>query len=158
MLSCLIPQFTQSQPNALLSDIDAAKEKTIEGHLQQELQLAGDYMTGHGVARNITRSAYWYHKAADQGYPGAQVQLGYFYLTGLGVERNEAEAAKWFERAAASGSKEGKLNLAVLYIRGSVVPRDPHLLSWGHLMPVVKTRQHALTLNHINIVPAQKSE
>src|SRR5205085_7685801 len=27
------------------------------------------------------------------------------------------------------------------------LPQDPHLLSWGHLMPVVKTREHAPRLS-----------
>ena len=98
MLSCLIANPTLSQSNALMA-VDNAPPKTAEGNLKQELQLAGDYMAGRGVPRDLAQSAYWYRKAADQGLPAAQVQLGYFYLAGLGVERDAAQAAKWFERA-----------------------------------------------------------
>ncbi len=122
----LITESMRAQPNALV-DIGDTSEKKATGHLKQELQLAGDYMVGRGVARDLKQSAYWYRKAADQGFPAAQVQLGYFYLAGLGVERDETQAAKWFERAAASGSREGKLNLAVLYLRGTGIAHDPHM-------------------------------
>ncbi len=132
ILGCLITESTTAQPNALLPDTTDTRETNREtnanGHLKEELKLAGDYMMGRGgVARDLKQAAYWYRKAADQGFPPAQVQLGYLYLTGVGVPRDEAQAAKWFERATASGSFEGKLNLAVLYFRGAGVPRNPHL-------------------------------
>ena len=96
-------------------------------HLEQEIELAGDYLLGKGVPRDPKQSAYWYRKAADQGDPGAQNEIGYFYLTGIGVPRDEAQAAKWFERSAAAGSARGKLNLAVMYLKGAGVRKDSEL-------------------------------
>jgi TPR repeat protein len=126
MFVCLVSQSTQSQPSTLMDDdTGAPRQQSVDGHLKQELQLAGNYMAGRGVTRDIAQAIYWYRKAADQGLPAAQVQLGYFYLAGVGVSRDEAQAAKWFERAAASGSYEGKLNLAVLYLRGSGITHFP---------------------------------
>lgn len=127
MFSGVTFQSIRSQANGFLPDLPDTQEKPVNGQLKQELQLAGDYMTGRGVQRDLKQSAYWYHKAADQGYPAAQVQLGYFYLAGMGVQRDETQAAKWFARAASSGSNEGKLNLAVLYFRGTGIVRDPHI-------------------------------
>jgi TPR repeat protein len=101
--------------------------KSRPGTLAQELQLARKYLTGDGVVRDPSQSAYWYRKAADRGDPSAQVQLGYFYLAGIGVGRDEQEAAKWFERAAGSGSRTAKLNMAVMYLKGAGVPHDPQL-------------------------------
>jgi hypothetical protein len=44
--------------------------------IQQELRMAGDYMVGKGVPKDLVQSAYWFRKAADQGDAGAQNELG----------------------------------------------------------------------------------
>jgi TPR repeat protein len=103
------------------------QRRASAGHLREELELARDYYVGHGVARDLNQSAYWYRKAAEQGDPGAQVDLGYLYLKGIGVKADPAQAARWFQRAASSGSAAGKLNLVVLYLKGSGVPQDSRL-------------------------------
>jgi TPR repeat protein len=113
------PDIPPSKPDVL--------SKSSQATLIKELDLARNYLTGNGVPRDPSQSAYWYRKAADSGNPSAQVELGYFYLAGLGVTRDAQQAAQWFERAAGSGSATAKLNLAVLYIKGTGVPRDPHL-------------------------------
>jgi hypothetical protein len=118
-------------PSASSPPTDAPNEQVrstaAEGHLQQELQLAGDYIAGRGVPKDAERSAYWYRKAADQGDPAAQAELGYFYSSGIGVQADQAEAAKWYGRAMAGGSQTAKLNLAVMYLKGAGVKRDPQL-------------------------------
>jgi TPR repeat protein len=98
--------------------------KAEQGYLQQELMLAAAYFMGRGVPRDLSQSAYWYRKAANQGDPGAQVQLGYFYQAGIGVPRDDSEAVRWYQRAAAGGSVRGKLNLAVMYLNGTGVRQD----------------------------------
>jgi len=103
------------------------QKKAIAGHLREELKLAGDYLAGRGVTRDLSQAAYWYRKAADQGDPGAQVDMGYFYLAGIGVKADAEQAVRWFQRASASGSRAGKLNLAVLYLNGEGVPEDTRL-------------------------------
>jgi TPR repeat protein len=92
--------------------------------IQQELRMAGDYLVGKGVPKDLVQSAYWFKKAADQGDPGAQNELGYLYIWGAGVERDETQAFKWFARASGSGSQQAKLNLAVMYLKGMGVARD----------------------------------
>ena len=95
--------------------------------IEQELQLAGAYLVGKGVAKDPAQSAYWFRKAADQGDPGAQNQLGYMYVWGLGVERDNEKAFRWFARAAGDGSQQAKLNMAVMYLKGMGVTRDTAL-------------------------------
>ncbi len=95
--------------------------------IQQELQLAGDYLVGRGVPKDETEAAYWFRKAADQGDPAAQNQLGYLYSFGIGVQRDDEQAFRWFARAAGAGWQPAKLNLAVMYLKGAGVPRDPKL-------------------------------
>jgi TPR repeat protein len=104
------------------ADNSAATQRSAT--IQQELRMAGAYMVGKGVPKDLVQSAYWFKKAADQGDPGAQNELGYLYIWGVGVERDEAQAFKWFARASGSGSQQAKLNLAVLYLKGMGVARD----------------------------------
>lgn len=124
---------SESTKSFFPSDVDPdARSEEIQrkasgGHLREELEIARDYYTGHGVSRDFTQAAYWYRKAAEQGDPGAQVDIAYLYLKGIGVKADAAQAAKWFERASSSGSPTGKLNLAVLYLRGAGVPQDSRL-------------------------------
>lgn len=106
---------------------EQARSTKAEGHLQEELRLAGDYLAGRGVPKDAERSAYWYRKAAGQGDPSAQAELGYLYSSGVGVHADQAEAAKWYERAMAGGSQTAKLNLAVMYLKGAGVKHDPQL-------------------------------
>ena len=137
--SSITHSMVWSQPRSdfsksfLASDVspDAPSEelqrRASAGHLREELELARDYYTGHGVARDFPQAVYWYRKAADQGDPGAQVDLGYLCLKGIGLQPDAAQAARWFERAASSGSAAGKLDLAVLYLRGNGVPQDSRM-------------------------------
>lgn len=122
-------RFQSPSEDTAPTDIPGEQARSVaaDGHLQQELKLAGDYLAGRGVPKDAERAAYWYRKAADQGDPSAEAELGYFYASGVGVQANQAEAAKWYERAMAGGSQTAKLNLAVMYLKGAGVKRDPQL-------------------------------
>jgi uncharacterized protein len=98
--------------------------KAARGYVKQELELAADYFAGRGVRKDLTQSAYWYRKAADQGNPAAQVYLGYMYTVGMGVPQDKGEAVKWYRRAASARNAEAEVNLAALYIRGDGVKLD----------------------------------
>src|SRR5580704_6155687 len=77
-----------SGPGSLFVSGDASADiprediqtKAAAGHLREELRLACDYLAGRGVPRDLSKAAYWYQKAANQGDTGAEVQMGYFYL------------------------------------------------------------------------------
>jgi TPR repeat protein len=106
-------------------DIPRAQSAAERGSIQQQIELAAAYLSGHGVARDEKQAAFWYEKAANSGDPGAQLQIGFFYEAGIGVERDPARAATWFERAMAGGSIPAKVNLAVAYMYGLGVRKDP---------------------------------
>lgn len=108
-------------------DTDNPAVTQANAMIQQELRMAGDYLVGKGVPKDLVQSAYWFKKAADQGDPGAQNELGYLYIWGIGVERDEARAFKWFARASGSGSQQAKLNLAVMYLKGMGVAKDDEM-------------------------------
>jgi TPR repeat protein len=116
---------TVRHSRAAEADIPRIQAGAERGSIQQEIELAGAYFAGHGVARDEKRAAYWYEKAANSGDPGAQLQIGFFYQAGIGVERNPTLAAKWFERAMAGGSVSAKVNLGVAYTWGLGVRKDP---------------------------------
>ena len=98
--------------------------KAARGYVKQELELAADYFAGRGVPKDLTQSAYWYRKAADQGNPAAQVYLGYMYTVGMGVPQDRTEAIRWYRRAASAGNAEAEVNLAALYLRGDGIKQD----------------------------------
>ena len=106
------------------SGVTDLQTKAARGYVKQELELAAAYFAGRGVPKDLTQSAYWYRKAADQGNPAAQIYLGYMYTVGMGVPQDKAEAVRWYRRAALAGITEAEVNLASLYIRGDGVKRD----------------------------------
>lgn len=58
------------------------------------------YENGWGVPRNYAQAAYWYRRAAVQGYPNAANDLARMYGLGLGVARDTVQSYVWFTRAA----------------------------------------------------------
>lgn len=95
--------------------------------IDQQIKLANDYLIGHGVARDLQQSAYWFERAAEAGDPQAQMQIGYFYDAGLGVAKDPVLAAHWYQLAAAGGFVEAKVNLGVLYLWGNGVKKNEQL-------------------------------
>lgn len=120
MVCSLIPTFAKGDT----SGVAELQAKAARGYIKQELELAADYFAGRGVPKDLTQSAYWYRKAADQGNPAAQVYLGYMYTVGIGLPEDKAEAIRWYRRAASSGNAEAEVNLAALYILGDGVKQD----------------------------------
>jgi uncharacterized protein len=110
--------------DANTSGVSDLQTKAARGYVKQQLELAADYFAGRGVPKDLTQSAHWYRKAADQGNPAAQVYLGYMYTVGLGVPQDKAEAVRWYRRAGSAGNAEAEVNLAALYLRGDGVKQD----------------------------------
>src|SRR5579863_2368437 len=123
MLSLLAALSTELKADT--TGMAELETKAARGYVKQELELAADYFAGRGVPIDLTQSAYWYRKAADQGNPAAQVYLGYMYTVGMGVPQDKAEAVRWYRRASSSNYPEAKVNLAALYMRGDGVKQDP---------------------------------
>lgn len=97
----------------------------LQTRIQQEVKMAGQYLTGKGMPKDPVQAACWFRKAADQGDPEAQNEMGYLYIWGIGVHQDAGQAFRWFSRAAGSGWQQAKLNMAVMAMRGLGVARDP---------------------------------
>ena len=84
---------------------DALKEYPNEPRFQFQLGRAMR-------ALNLNEDAlFWYRKAAETGYAGAQNSLGVMFMQGLGVKADCNEAVRWYAKAAAQGYEPAKRNL-----------------------------------------------
>jgi hypothetical protein len=113
-----------SAADAKISQLETAAEK---GFVPQEIELAGAYFAGHGVAQDAKMAAYWYQKAAESGDPEAQNEIGFLYQTGAGVPADSLRALHWYQLSAASGFVKAKVNLGVVYFWGVGVHKDEAL-------------------------------
>lgn len=105
----------------VISDLTGRAEN---GEVVAQLELAGIYSKGEGVAKDQAAAAQWVLKAAEQGDVKAQIQLGHRYLKGEGVMKNSENALKWFSKAAESGSAEAQMALGGVYLAGKGVKRN----------------------------------
>jgi TPR repeat protein/8-oxo-dGTP pyrophosphatase MutT (NUDIX family) len=114
---------TKGDPNAVGVDIDSAKapvkplpgdadeallQKAQDGDVAAQDSLATMYYYGGEsfAGQDFAEAAKWYHKAAEQGSPGAQQKLGVMYTNGWGVPVDVVEAEKWSSKASSSSSPE----------------------------------------------------
>jgi hypothetical protein len=98
-----------------LAEAGNAKAQFISGKMFAE---------GRGIAKDETKGANWFRKAAEQGHAGGQVALGVMYATGQGVAQDAAEAVRWYRQAAEQGDARGQFNLGVRYATGQGVTQD----------------------------------
>ena len=105
---------------------EVVKQSAEAGNKSAQLMLGTMYEDGLGGLPNDPReAAYWYEKAARQGYPKAQYNLGLLYEDGRGVKQDYKQAAYWYNKAAEAGFTEAQNNLGVLYVMGHGVKKDP---------------------------------
>jgi hypothetical protein len=89
------------------------------------------YECGEGVVQSVEQAAYWYDRAAQQGWPEAQVNLGRLHDEGLGVAQNPLATLRLFHSAAAQGVAQAQFNLGVLYAAGRGAPKnDAEAVKW----------------------------
>lgn len=72
------------------------------------------YHYGEGVAKDFSKAAEWYRKAAAQGYTKSEYNLGILYQD----MEDYASAAYWYGKAAEKGHPKAQTNLATLYYYG----------------------------------------
>jgi hypothetical protein len=64
-----------------------------KGDAEAQYYVARIHATGmDNVAIDYAKAAYWYEKAADQGFNEAKQELGYLYERGLGVQQDSLKA------------------------------------------------------------------
>jgi hypothetical protein len=86
-----------------------------QGSAWAQSDLADFYFDGLVIDADYRLAAFWYQKAADQGYAPAQTNLGVLYMTGYeGIPPNRAVAVHWFNEAALQGNRAAEDNLRVL--------------------------------------------
>ena len=86
-----------------------------QGNAWAQSDLADFFFDGLVIDADYRMAAFWYQKAAEQGYAPAQTNLGVLYMTGYeGVPPNRAVAVHWFNEAARQGNRAAADNLQVL--------------------------------------------
>jgi len=105
---------------------DKFSELTIlaeKGDPSSQYQLANMYRTGEGVAKNSEEAVKWFHKSAEQGWPG-WADIGVMYESGDGVSPNYRDAVRYFRKSAMQGYDDGQMYLGGMYNEGKGVPEN----------------------------------
>jgi uncharacterized protein len=133
--------YTESIKAGVSDAVESVKPSAESGLGTFEALIGDAYYYGHGVSRDYTEAARWYHRAAEHSNAMAQSTLGDIYYYGRGVPQDYVEAGQWWQRAAEQGVAVAQLNLGVMYANGDGVPQDyvkSHLysnLAAAHLPP-----------------------
>ena len=77
--------------SSFMKDGDALDVKPMVAEIM--FQLAGDYRSGIGTARDVTQAAAWYAKSADLARPSAAVALSRLYVEPGGLPTDLVHAA-----------------------------------------------------------------
>jgi localization factor PodJL len=103
----------------------------LNGDPAAEFEVGARYAAGTIVARNTSKAAEWYQRAANGGLAVAKFRLGSLYERGDGVRQDRAAALAWYQRAAEQGNVNAMHNLAVLLSSGDDASTDPKgALKW----------------------------
>jgi len=117
--------FRESKPARSLKELRKRLETAARaGDGQAQLNLAVAALAGWGAPANAGAALYWFHAAADQGYPPAFYDLGIVYMRGCGVRQDYGEALLFFKKGALGGDSASQVNLGYFYDQGFGVTRD----------------------------------
>ena len=82
------------------------------------------YYNGSGVRQDLQQAAFWLHKSAVQGHPGASYLLGVINEEGKGVRKDDKKAVKCYRKAAESGNADAESRLGFMYKDGRGIAKD----------------------------------
>ncbi len=99
-------------------------DEGVNSDLETQTIIGNLYKTGDGVPTDYKEAVYWYRKAAEHDFAGAQNNLAVMYEKGLGVKKDESEAVKWYLRAAEGQSAHAQHSLGIMYRDGRGISRD----------------------------------
>src|SRR5262245_44046514 len=119
-----IKAAAESPPPAVTSEFSRLLRLAEEGDEKAQLQVAGFYRVGRGVARDEAQSLRWYRAAAKKGVAEAQFELGKAYDAAIGGPRDPFEAVRWYRLAAQQGYGRAQYNLGSMHGNGEGVPVD----------------------------------
>jgi TPR repeat protein len=132
--------WAQSTDAPEAQSIDALRVQADKGDAQAQTTLGAYYRFGIFVPKDCAQALFWFRKAAEQGWPGAQWALGVQYQGGSRtggpieacVSKDLAEGAAWYHKAAEQGYAKAQCDLGWLYETGSGVPKDYRLAAFWY--------------------------
>ena len=93
----------EKAPATVAERIAALRFAAEDGHAESMFLLGVAYAQGHGVEKNQTEAARWFHEASRAGHSRAKVSLGYLYSKGHGVRLDVILAFLFLSEASTAG-------------------------------------------------------
>jgi len=93
------------------NSVESIKARADGGDAKAQNELGVLYEKGQGVSQDYLESLKWYHKAAEQGFAGAQCNLGRMFNLGGDYDKG----LKWITKAANQGNAHAQGVLGVMY-------------------------------------------
>lgn len=110
-------------PQSLLLNLTPVLEcYSSKGDLAAMLSLALSY--GEEGKLDLSKTIFWFQKAADAGSSFAMLQLGLVYLSPRNPSPNEELGFSWIKKAAEHGEVDAYIKLSSLYNDGIGTKRD----------------------------------
>jgi len=94
------------------------------GDADAQHKVAGLFLSGDGVEKNMADAAKWYSAAAEQNHIDAAVTLASLHLQGLAPGAAATEGFNLFKQAAEAGDEVAQSVVGELYWRGQGTARD----------------------------------
>jgi Caspase domain/Sel1 repeat len=76
------------------------KPQAEQGDPQAQVYVGEIFEKGLGTTPDLAQAAFWYQKAADQGYSRGLADLAYLYEKGLGVPKDPVKALNLYRQSA----------------------------------------------------------
>ncbi len=125
---------TRSKQEKLALAIRYAQKSLIISINNDYVKGLNYYWGNKDKKADYLQAAYWFNKAAQKKYSGAQYKLGLIYENGQGVEPDFNVAMNWYEKAALQGYANAQFKLGEVYLKGSQAPQDlSKTLHWFNL-------------------------
>lgn len=122
------PEKLNPEPNKdseKVSEFNLAKISAENGNSEDQMILATYYEYGRGVPQDLTESAKWWFKAAEQGEAVAQMYLADHFTSGENhFSKDPVAAASWYRKAAEQGIPSAQYSLGKCYANGEGLLKD----------------------------------
>jgi TPR repeat protein len=140
------------------------------GYIDSQIALGSFHESREKSAskvEDLTLTAKWYRKAADQGSEAGCFRLGYCYLEGVGVNQSETEALAWWAKAGVPDLDAKKLvELHKRIVAGewqankelaTISTKDPYW-NWGAKTPLEASARYYSSLFSHNLKLAKDGD
>lgn len=99
------------------------KKKAAQNYEQYQYLLATLYIQGKGVPKDISGSAYWAMRAANEGHGRAMDLIGAIYEGGYWVIQDFDVAEQWYQKAVKQGEHVSTKSLRRLEMKRALLAR-----------------------------------